>query len=51
VNYRVIAMIGEHLAEPPEKILEALVQDIEAFTGGAPPEDGRTAIIIKRNFA
>lgn len=48
---RVIDRITRHLDGHPERILEVLVKDIEAFAGGAPPDDDRTAVIIKRKFA
>jgi phosphoserine phosphatase len=45
---RIVDLITRHLEDDPEDILKALIHDIETFTGGAPPDDDRTAIIIKR---
>ena len=47
---RVIDLITARLDRTPEEILRALVDEIETFTAGAPPDDDRTAVIIKRQI-
>jgi serine phosphatase RsbU (regulator of sigma subunit) len=45
---RVMEIVRAHRTEDPKEILDALLEDIRSFTGGKPPEDDRTAVIIKR---
>ena len=45
---RLIDVLKAHHLASPEDILAALLAEIERFTGNAPPDDDRTAIIIKR---
>jgi serine phosphatase RsbU (regulator of sigma subunit) len=45
---RVIEVIRENLEASAEEILEAIRQATESFTHGAPAEDDRTIILIKR---
>jgi len=46
---RVEALLCEHAASTPDEILVALHAAVDAFTHGAPPDDDRTAIFIKRD--
>ena len=45
---RVIEILEDHHERPPREILAALRESLEEFTGGAPLDDDRTAVIIKR---
>ncbi len=45
---RLIEVLKAHHRAAPEAILAQLLDAIERFTGNAPPDDDRTAIIIKR---
>jgi phosphoserine phosphatase len=44
---RVQAVLAEHRARPAAEILMALRAAVDAYTEGAPPEDDRTAVIVK----
>ncbi|MHC4162885.1 MAG: PP2C family protein-serine/threonine phosphatase, partial [Planctomycetota bacterium] len=44
---RVQAVLAEHSARPAEEMLTALRAALDAYTEGAPPEDDRTAVIVK----
>ena len=45
---RIMEVLKAHRTAAAEDILAALRGEIDAFTGSAPPDDDRTAIIIKR---
>jgi serine phosphatase RsbU (regulator of sigma subunit) len=45
---RVEAIVQRLHTEPPPALLEALCADVETFTEGAPADDDRTAVIVKR---
>ena len=45
---RVMEIIRARHRETPEKILEAIREDIDRFTENAAADDDRTAVIIKR---
>ena len=45
---RVIALVREHRSAPAAEILAAVRAALDAFTGGAPAEDDRTAIVLAR---
>jgi len=45
---RVQDLIRAHRKESPDEILSALRRTVEAFTGGAAPDDDRTGIVLKR---
>jgi len=44
---RVQAVLAEHHARPAAEMLLALRAALDVFTEGAPPEDDRTAVIVK----
>ena len=44
---RVQAVLAEHRTRPAAEMLLALRAALDAFTEGAPPEDDRTAVIVK----
>jgi serine phosphatase RsbU (regulator of sigma subunit) len=44
---RVQAVLAEHRARPAADMLAALRAALDVFTEGAPPEDDRTAVIVK----
>jgi len=44
---RVQTVLSEHRARPAAEILMALRAAVDAYTEGAPPEDDRTAVIVK----
>ncbi len=45
---RVVDILRARHGETPDSILRAILEQIDRFTGKAPPDDDRTAIIIKR---
>ncbi len=45
---RIVEILRARHRQPPEEILRAILEEIERFTGGAPADDDRTAVIIKR---
>lgn len=45
---RVVASLRAASAEPGEKILDRLIEDIDAFAGGAPQFDDITMMVLKR---
>jgi len=45
---RVVALLRAHRGAPAPEILAALRAALDAFTGGAPAEDDRTAIVLTR---
>jgi sigma-B regulation protein RsbU (phosphoserine phosphatase) len=45
---RVVESIRGNLARPASEILERLRADLDAFTRGEPPDDDRTAVVVKR---
>ena len=45
---RVIDVLSSHLDETAERMLHAVREAVDEFTGGAPLDDDRTAIIIKK---
>jgi len=46
---RVQAIIREHRGKPLRRLTEALRTAVDAFTNGAPPDDDRTIILIRRS--
>jgi serine phosphatase RsbU (regulator of sigma subunit) len=48
---RVQALIREHAGQGPDEIIAALRSAVEAFTHGAPPDDDRTILILKRKVS
>lgn len=48
---RVIALLREHRSASAAEILVALRAALDAYTGGAPAEDDRTAIVLARRAA
>ncbi len=46
---RVQAIIRTHRSESPTAIVTKLREAVDAFTTGAPPDDDRTAIVLKRS--
>ncbi|MEM6797788.1 MAG: SpoIIE family protein phosphatase, partial [Acidobacteriota bacterium] len=44
---RLIEVTREHQHRTAEEILDAVFEDVRAFSGGAPTEDDRTAIVIR----
>ena len=45
---RVIEILRARHRQPPGEILRAILAEIDRFTGNAPADDDRTAVIIKR---
>jgi len=45
---RLATWLGAHRDEPAAAALEDLVREMEAFGGGAPPEDDLTAMFVRR---
>jgi sigma-B regulation protein RsbU (phosphoserine phosphatase) len=45
---RMKEILTRHAAEPPTRLLEEILREIEVFVGTAPPSDDRTIVIAKR---
>jgi sigma-B regulation protein RsbU (phosphoserine phosphatase) len=43
---RLLAVAREHRARPARTVVEAIFASVEAFTGGALPEDDRTVMVV-----
>ena len=48
---RVEELLRSHAGDTPEAMIAALHQAVDAWTGGAAPDDDRTAVVIKRSKA
>ena len=44
---RVDGILRMACRQPPQSIIDTLVQEIERFTGGADPTDDRTLVVAK----
>jgi serine phosphatase RsbU (regulator of sigma subunit) len=44
---RVLQVAQAHLHQSARQIIEAVFREVERFNGGAPPNDDRTAVVIK----
>ena len=45
---RIQDLLRSHAAEEPAALLAALHAAVDAYTAGAPPDDDRTCVIVKR---
>jgi sigma-B regulation protein RsbU (phosphoserine phosphatase) len=43
---RLLATARENRTKPARAVVEAIFESVEAFTGGAPPEDDRTVVVV-----
>ncbi len=43
---RLLAMARENRSRPARAVVEAIFASVDAFTGGAPPEDDRTLVVV-----
>jgi sigma-B regulation protein RsbU (phosphoserine phosphatase) len=45
---RILDLVRDHREEPAADIVERIFDEVERFTGAAPPEDDRTVIVVRR---